>query len=237
MTVRALRPAGFPLPFPGMLFGAPVAQLHSAQRHLVDPIDQLADVFLIRTETKFVLRIGFVAQPRHKYGRIIWKSRQSNIFALGAEPFLLAIAHVVEWSAAETLCLLIRTSAHAEEFMESSIAGVARPVLRFQNYTHPLVTIIHLNRTMGIFDVVGLTPLLKRTSGRPEITVGLIDGPVALDHPDLTGQRLREIRASARHDLFGDLGCDLENVSKPRALVDEDLQADFVWPENPARLR
>jgi subtilisin family serine protease len=49
---------------------------------------------------------------------------------------------------------------------------------------------------MGIFDVIGLTPLLERTSGRPEITVGLIDGPVALDHPDLAGQRIREIRAS-----------------------------------------
>src|SRR5215469_11202055 len=36
----------------------------------------------------------------------------------------LQLRHVVEWSFAETLCRLIRASAHAEEFMESSIAGV-----------------------------------------------------------------------------------------------------------------
>jgi subtilisin family serine protease len=46
---------------------------------------------------------------------------------------------------------------------------------------------------MRVFDIVGLTPLLERTRGRPEIVVGLIDGPVALDHPDLAGQRIREI--------------------------------------------
>jgi len=53
-----------------------------------------------------------------------------------------------------------------------------------------------LGRAMGIFDIVGLTPLLERTGGRPDITVGLIDGPVALDHPDLAGQLIREIPAN-----------------------------------------
>jgi len=46
---------------------------------------------------------------------------------------------------------------------------------------------------MAFLDIVELTPLLERTSGRPEITIGLIDGPVALDHPALTGQRIQEI--------------------------------------------
>lgn len=46
---------------------------------------------------------------------------------------------------------------------------------------------------MGVLEMVGLTPLIQRTSGRPEVIVGLIDGPVALDHPDLAGQRIREI--------------------------------------------
>ena len=50
---------------------------------------------------------------------------------------------------------------------------------------------------MTPFDLVGLTPLMGRTRGRPEITVGLIDGPVALDLPDLTGQRIQELRGSA----------------------------------------
>jgi subtilisin family serine protease len=34
---------------------------------------------------------------------------------------------------------------------------------------------------------------MKRTSGRSEITIGLIDGPVAIDHPDLRLENMREI--------------------------------------------
>ena len=46
---------------------------------------------------------------------------------------------------------------------------------------------------MTPLDLVRLTPLMDRTSGRPEITIGLIDGPVALDHPDLASGSIREI--------------------------------------------
>lgn len=46
---------------------------------------------------------------------------------------------------------------------------------------------------MDPFDLVKLVPLMERTSGRPEIAVGLIDGPVAIDHPDLGGGRIREV--------------------------------------------
>jgi len=42
-------------------------------------------------------------------------------------------------------------------------------------------------------DLVGLSPLMARTSGRPEILIGLIDGPVALDHPDLAAENIREV--------------------------------------------
>lgn len=42
-------------------------------------------------------------------------------------------------------------------------------------------------------DLVGLSPLMARTSGRPEIAIGLIDGPVALDHPDLAAENIREV--------------------------------------------
>jgi hypothetical protein len=52
IAVRALRLAKFPFPLPRVFFGAAVAQLDSAKRHRVDPIDQLAHVFLIRAETK-----------------------------------------------------------------------------------------------------------------------------------------------------------------------------------------
>lgn len=46
---------------------------------------------------------------------------------------------------------------------------------------------------MNSLDLVRLIPLMKLTSGRPEITIGLIDGPVALDHPDLRTESIREI--------------------------------------------
>ena len=52
--------------------------------------------------------------------------------------------------------------------------------------------------------------------------------------PANASERFEQARAMIYSVTYG---CDLENVSKPRALVDEDLQADFVWPENPARLR
>jgi len=42
-------------------------------------------------------------------------------------------------------------------------------------------------------DLVGLTPLMERTRGTPEITVGLIDGPVVIDHPDLASENIREV--------------------------------------------
>ena len=42
-------------------------------------------------------------------------------------------------------------------------------------------------------DLVGLPPLMTRTSGRPEISIGLIDGPVALDHADLAAENIREV--------------------------------------------
>jgi subtilisin family serine protease len=41
--------------------------------------------------------------------------------------------------------------------------------------------------------LVSLTPLMELTSGRPEIVIGLVDGPVVIGHPDLAGENVREI--------------------------------------------
>ena len=46
---------------------------------------------------------------------------------------------------------------------------------------------------MGPLDLVQLTALMARTSGRPEISIGLIDGPVALNLPDFAGTTIREL--------------------------------------------
>jgi subtilisin family serine protease len=46
---------------------------------------------------------------------------------------------------------------------------------------------------MGALALVQLTALMARTSGRPAIVIGLIDGPVLLDHPQLNRQNIHEI--------------------------------------------
>jgi len=42
-------------------------------------------------------------------------------------------------------------------------------------------------------ELVKLTALMERTSGSPEVKIGLIDGPVVIQHADLAGEHLREI--------------------------------------------
>src|SRR6185369_12844439 len=62
----------------------------------------------------------------------------------------------------------------------------------------------------GALDLVSLTALMDRTSGSPEISVGLIDGPVARDHADLAGSTIRE-----RPDARGSSG---QNSKDPACL-------------------
>jgi subtilisin family serine protease len=42
-------------------------------------------------------------------------------------------------------------------------------------------------------ELVRLPDLMERSQGRPEIKIALIDGPVALNHPDLAGAAIREL--------------------------------------------
>lgn len=51
---------------------------------------------------------------------------------------------------------------------------------------------------MSPLDLVKLTVLMERTSGRPEIMVGLIDGPIVMSHPDLADTNIREISGKLR---------------------------------------
>jgi subtilisin family serine protease len=46
-------------------------------------------------------------------------------------------------------------------------------------------------------DLVRLTPLMKVSRGRPQIAVGLVDGPVWLTHPHLAGQNIRQVSDGA----------------------------------------
>jgi subtilisin family serine protease len=49
---------------------------------------------------------------------------------------------------------------------------------------------------MDPLDFVKLTALMELTSGRLDITIGLLDGPVAVNHPDLAGANIREVPGS-----------------------------------------
>ena len=51
---------------------------------------------------------------------------------------------------------------------------------------------------MCALDSVGLTPLMELTSGGAQIAVGLIDGPVVKDHPDLVSDHIREVAGKFR---------------------------------------
>ncbi len=46
---------------------------------------------------------------------------------------------------------------------------------------------------MDPLELVKLTALMERTSGSPEVKIGLIDGPVVTQHPDLASEHHREI--------------------------------------------
>ncbi|MEZ4737083.1 MAG: hypothetical protein R3E79_59145 [Caldilineaceae bacterium] len=45
-------------------------------------------------------------------------------------------------------------------------------------------------------DLVKLMALMERTTGRPEIIIGLIDGLVAMNHPDLVSEHIRGVSGS-----------------------------------------
>jgi subtilisin family serine protease len=51
---------------------------------------------------------------------------------------------------------------------------------------------------METLDLVNLTALMARSGGRPDVKIGLIDGPVAIQHPDLAGQQFREVTGTSR---------------------------------------
>ena len=43
---------------------------------------------------------------------------------------------------------------------------------------------------MTTLDLIKLSPLIARATARPEVTIGLIDGPVAKGHRDLERERI-----------------------------------------------
>src|SRR5215216_404531 len=62
---------------------------------------------------------------------------------------------------------------------------------------------------MNALELVKLTPLMERSGGRPELAIGLIDGPVALDHADLSRASIRAVSGAAGHrcSLVNSVAC------------------------------
>lgn len=52
---------------------------------------------------------------------------------------------------------------------------------------------MQIGHSMDALELVRLRPLMARSEGRSEVVIALIDGPVALSHPDLSGARIREV--------------------------------------------
>jgi subtilisin family serine protease len=49
-----------------------------------------------------------------------------------------------------------------------------------------------------LLEMVKLTELMARTSGRPDVMIGLVDGPVVTRHPDMAGEHVRKIPGGHR---------------------------------------
>ncbi|MCC6490349.1 MAG: peptidase S8, partial [Candidatus Hydrogenedentes bacterium] len=60
---------------------------------------------------------------------------------------------------------------------------------------------------MTPLDLVRLSPLMMRTRGASAVKVGLIDGPVALSHPELGGQPIRVLSGNGVCSIADSTAC------------------------------
>src|SRR3954465_12351079 len=61
-----------------------------------------------------------------------------------------------------------------------------------------MVDLTKISAPLAALALVRLEPLVARPRGSAEIGVGLVDGPVAIDHPDLAEARIRRLGDAAR---------------------------------------
>ena len=57
---------------------------------------------------------------------------------------------------------------------------------------------------MSPLDLVNLTPLMELTSGRSEVAIGMVDGPVAVSHPDFARRKYPRGAGEVPHGVFPD---------------------------------
>jgi len=100
---------------------------------------------------------------------------------------------------------------------------------------------------MRPLELVKLDRLMERSSGRPQVVIGLIDGPVAMDHPDLSVADIREVpgQHSAACSLASSVACmhgtfvagmlrARRGSSAPAICPDCTLLVRPIFPENSA---
>jgi subtilisin family serine protease len=97
--------------------------------------------------------------------------------------------------------------------------------------------------------LVGLTPLMAMTSGSPDITIALIDGPVNLDHPDFAAGHFRELPGTSMVCLRSDSAACMHGTlvagilaarrgsPAPAICPDCTLMIRPIFAENPAHGR
>src|ERR1700756_4165968 len=69
------------------------------------------------------------------------------------------------------------------------------PASLLRHYRYP---VLETGTLMTALELVKLPPLMEQTTGQREIAIGLIDGPVAKDHPDFERQNIRELPGRER---------------------------------------
>ena len=89
---------------------------------------------------------------------------------------------------------------------------------------------------MTPIDLVRLTALRDRTGGSPDVVVGLIDGPVAVDHPDLANENIRPIpesptaRATAQLARLACMAlCRRNSLCKKGLRRQKDADSDYLF--------
>jgi subtilisin family serine protease len=100
---------------------------------------------------------------------------------------------------------------------------------------------------MGPLELVKLDRLMERSSGRPQVVIGLIDGPVAMDHPDLSRATIRAVPGQQRAScsLASSVACThgtfvagilvaQRGSSAPAICPDCTLLVRPIFPENSA---
>lgn len=85
---------------------------------------------------------------------------------------------------------------------------------------------------MGPTDLVNLTALMEITRGRPEIVIGLLDGPVLANHPNLANARIRNIPGSmSSHCEQATFACSHGTIVASVLIAGRESPAPAICPD------